>query len=178
MRLGRLDANQVAAVAATVAAVAAVAVSVWDNVQQRQFYQISVMPRMEYSPQRQGSAAGSLTLTNEGLGPAIVHSLHIGFCGNGPSSDFTSWNAARGAVERLGLTVTGYDDLREEEVLGQGQTVDWLQLETAGSAPADDPVQRFIDTVAFRIVYTSIYDEMFRLERRSDCLPSEEEPER
>lgn len=170
MPSSRLDASDVTAIAATVAALAAVAVSVWDNVQQREFYRVSVIPQLDYQQHKEGSESGGVTLTNEGTGPAEVDTLRIGFCGSGRTPTFESWNEARAAVEALELTLVGYHDLRSGELVGSGQTVEWVRVEAADPDAGGDPVQRFIDTVAFRIEYVSIYDEPFRVERRPDCL--------
>lgn len=160
------------AIAATIAALAAVGVAVWDNVQQRRFNRLSVVPRLDYSVQKAGSTEGSVVLGNEGIGPAEIRSVEIAFCDAEEARTFGSWNEARPGFGAYGLSLTGYSDLRDEDIVGTGRSFEWVRFEVRGEAPGGDPVQRVIDALAFRIEYASIYDDAFVLEREGSCLPA------
>lgn len=172
----RFGPTDVAALAATLAALAAVGVAVWDNVQQRKFNRLSVIPWMDYTLTKEGDTEGSVILSNEGVGPAEIRGLEIGFCGGDESASFTSWNQARGAMEDRELTLIGYHDLKNGEIVGQGHRTEWVRFESRDTTNPTDPIQLFIDEVAFRVRYTSIYDEAFSLERRAECLPAANPP--
>lgn len=177
MAFEKLDSSDITAIAATVAALAAVGVSIWDNVQQRRFYRVSVMPQLDYAPRKVGAVEGEVRLTNKGTGPAEIRAVRIGFCGNEQPRSFASWNEARSAIRELGLIVTGYHDLRQDELVGTGASIAWLRVESRDSIATGDPVQALIDALAFRIEYASIYGEAFELVRRADCLASAREPD-
>lgn len=166
----RFGASEIAALAATVAALAAVAVAVWDNVQQREFYRLSVVPSLDYLPSKEGTTEGAIALTNAGVGPAKVRHTRIALCGGSEISSFASWNAAREALRERGVTLTAYHDVREGEVVASGRTFDWARFESRDTAPGVDRIQDLLDALAFRIRYVSVYDEPFVVERRPECL--------
>lgn len=176
MPTGRLSSSNVTAIAATIAALAAVAVSVWDNVQQRRFNQLSVIPRLDYTIQKSGSVEGAVALSNEGIGPAEIRSVEIAFCDADDTGAFGSWNQARSRFDAYGLRLTGYSDLKDDDLVGSERSFEWVRFESPDDAPEGDPVQHLIDRLAFRIEYASIYDDTFVLEREGSCLSTSPGP--
>lgn len=165
-----LDSGDVTAIAATVTAVAALAVAVWDNVQQRELAERSVMPLLTANYDRSGASA-SVEVKNEGVGPALVRELRIDVCGTPEAGPYSTWSAARGTIEAAGLEMTGYGDLSDGAAIGSGQSVDLVAFRSRGEeSEAGDPVQELINQLAFEIRYESIYGETSFLSRRSDCL--------
>lgn len=168
----RLRADTVTAVAATVTAVAALAVAVWDNVQSRSYNRLSVRPLLVLDAQRNTSDRtdeGELTLSNQGVGPALLRELTIRYepIGGGPPVEFGTWGGLAAELRELGFTVTGWTDVAEDRAIGVDQEVVLFRFRIdRGSDGNDDrgggpDVQDVFEAVSFDVGYESVYGEMF-----------------
>ena len=168
----RLRADTVTAVAATVTAVAALAVAVWDNVQSRSYNRLSVRPLLVLDAQRSTSSEtdeGELTLSNQGVGPALLRELTIRYepIGGGATVEFDTWGGLAAELRELGFTVTGWTDVADDRAVGvdQGITLFRFQVDRDASdtdgAGASHDVQDVFDAVSFDVEYESVYGEAF-----------------
>jgi hypothetical protein len=137
----RLRADTITAIAATITAVAALVVTVWDNVQTREYNRLSVVPKLTLVVQRTGAENAVINLRNDGVGPAIMRKIEIRLVSpEGVKTSYASFANAHAALEDHGVQVTGYWDFDGG-------------LESASS----DPVQSLINGLSARISYESIY---------------------
>lgn len=155
-------AGTVAAAAATVTAIAAVAIAYWDNVQTRRHNRLTVLPYVVIERIQQDSSGynrGSVTVSNEGVGPAILHGLEIGMrTAAGRDTAVRYWGEAARIIADHGLEIRGWMDVDSGRALGVQRSVALLHFEAAGDS-ANPRVQRFLDGLRIRLRYSSVYGE-------------------
>lgn len=154
--------STIAASAATITALVAVAIAVWDNVQTREHNRLSVMPYVVLQRSQRDSAGvnrGELTMSNEGVGPAILKGLEIRVpTERGRDTVLTTWGSAAPLIRRQGLDVLGWADVVSESALGVQRGSVLLRLEAEGDS-ANPRMQAFLDHLRLRLRYASIYGE-------------------
>lgn len=171
----RLDSNTLAAVAATVTAVAALVVAVWDNVQSRDYNRISVRPYLVVEAQRETDSTrdrGEYVVSNQGVGPAVIRDVRLGFEGAGEGAETAEdWAELADEIRALGYNITGWTDLAAGRPVGVDHTIPLFSfyIERAGGdaegggAPLGlgRDVQDLIDALRIEIDYASIYGDEF-----------------
>lgn len=153
-------ASTITASAATLTAVVAVVIALWDNVQTRRHNRLSVLPYVVLQRVQHGSpgvARGEVTISNEGVGPAILRSLEIRLpAGSGRDTVVTAWGPAAPLIRRQGLEIRGWMDVDSGIALGVQRTSTLLRVEAEGDSGAIR-VQALLDSVGVRLRYASIY---------------------
>ena len=154
--------STIAAAAATFTAVVAVVIAVWDNVQTREHNRLSVLPYVVLQREQRDSGSvhrGQLTMSNEGVGPAILQVLEIRLpTESGRDTVFTTWGSAAPLIRRQGLQILGWMDIVRGSALGVQREGVLLRVEAQGDS-ANPRVQAFLDRLRLRLRYTSIYGE-------------------
>lgn len=155
----RLRADTVTAIAATITAVAALVVTVWDNVQTREYNRLSVVPKLTLVVQRTGADDAMIKLRNDGVGPAILRRVEIRLVGpDGAETTYASFASAHAELEGYGVQVTGYWDFDAGDALGVDRELTVLKFRSRGLEPlSSDPVQSLINGLSARLSYASIY---------------------
>jgi hypothetical protein len=147
---------------ATIVSGCALAVSVYQSFMMKKQLSASVWPHLEYNVS-QSKAAIKITLSNKGIGPAIVEKTDLKFQEK-PIRDFS---------EILRLMLNGnesyianysYSKFESELVISPNEEIVILELNSDSSI-----VQSFLknqDQIYFRVDYRSIFDEKFYLVER------------
>jgi hypothetical protein len=142
--------------------VVAVVIAVWDNVQTREHNRLSVLPYVVLQREQRDSGGvnrGQLTMSNEGVGPAILQVLEIRLpTESGRDTVFTAWGSAAPLIRRQGLQILGWMDIVRGSALGVQREGVLLRVEAQGDS-ANPRVQAFLDRLRLRLRYTSIYGE-------------------
>jgi hypothetical protein len=172
----RPNASTVTAAAATITAVAALAVAVWDNVQSRAYNRLSVRPLLVLDYQRNTAESvdrGELTISNQGVGPAIVRQVRIRYVpiSGGPDStaspgdtlQFEVWAELAGRLRELGFLVTGWTDLATDRPIGTDHSIQLFrfQVDRDDIPESGADVQDVFDAVTLDVDYESVYGESF-----------------
>ncbi len=138
-----VSAERVTAVAAIATALVALAVGIWDNVQTRQHNRLSVIPHLVFVAELgdvddSGSTAdiepregGTLSLRNEGVGPAVVDSVSVHVLG--PDSTRHTYPSLPEAEEPLetwhpGVEILGTTEIGSGSVIASGRDVPLLRF--------------------------------------------------
>jgi hypothetical protein len=172
----RPNANTVTAAAATITAVAALAVAVWDNVQSRAYNRLSVRPLLVLDAQRNTTDSidrGELTISNQGVGPAIVRRVRIRYVpiSGGPDAatasadtlEFEAWAELAERLRNLGFLVTGWTDVATDRPIGTDHSIQLFrfQVDIDDTPEAGADVQDVFDAVTLNVDYESVYGERF-----------------
>lgn len=172
----RPNASTVTAAAATITAVAALAVAVWDNVQSRAYNRLSVRPLLVLDAQRNTSDAtdhGELTISNQGVGPAIVRRVRIRYVpignhGEAAASpadtlEFEAWAELADRLRSLGFVVTGWTDLATDRPIGTDHSIQLFRFQSDRNETSESgaDVQDVFDAVTLDVDYESVYGESF-----------------
>jgi len=172
----RPNANTVTAAAATITAVAALAVAVWDNVQSRAYNRLSVRPLLVLDAERNTSESidrGELTISNQGVGPAIVRRVRIRYVPIGSDGaavaspadtlEFEAWVELAERLRNLGYLVTGWTDLATDRPIGTDHSIQLFrfQVDRNDTPDAGADVQDVFDAVTLDVEYESVYGESF-----------------
>lgn len=176
---GSISAETVTAVAAIVTAVVALAVGVWNNIQTRRHNRLSVIPHLvfvaelgdvdEPGDDREGAPreGGTLTLRNEGVGPAVVDSVSVHVLG--PDSTQRAHASLPEAAEPLeraqpGVEILGTTDIGSGSVIASGREVPLLRFAVDEGAVPDtlagegaDLAVALLDRLTMVVHYHSVY---------------------
>jgi hypothetical protein len=156
-------AGAIAAAAATVTAIMAIVIAIWDNVQSREHNRLSVMPyvvieRIQHDSS--GVARGEITVSNEGVGPAILRGLQIrvplGGANGTRDTTATRWGSVASIIQRRGLQIQGWADVDSGSALGIQRGGVLLRVEAEGEGAASR-IQEFFDHLRLRLRYASVY---------------------
>lgn len=154
--------STITASAATLTALVAVAIAVWDNVQTRKHNRLSVLPYVVIQRVQRDSAGinrGELTMSNEGVGPAILQELEIRLpLEGGRDTVLTAWGSAAPLIQRQGLQILGWQDIVGGSALGVQRGGVLLRLQAEGDS-ANPRMQALLDRLRLRLRYASIYGE-------------------
>ena len=154
--------STITASAATLTALVAVVIAVWDNVQTRKHNRLSVLPYVVLQRQQRDSAGvnrGEVAMSNEGVGPAILHRLEIRLpTEGGRDTVVTTWGSAAPLIQRQGLQILGWMDIVRESALGVQRGNVLLRVQAEGDS-ANPRMQAFLDRLRLRLRYASIYGE-------------------
>ncbi|HEU0014577.1 MAG TPA: hypothetical protein VFQ45_12880 [Longimicrobium sp.] len=160
MRLPSTLGSTIAASAATFTAVVAVVIAVWDNVQTREHNRLSVLPYVVIQRTQQQEGEGgtaTITMSNEGVGPAILQSVEIRVpTATGRDTVVSEWGAAAPYIQRMGLGIRGWMDVDSGIALGVQRSGVLLRAAAEGDS-AMIRVQQLLDGLALRLRYASIY---------------------
>lgn len=178
-----VSAETVTAVAAIATALVALAVGVWDNVQTRQHNRLSVIPHLVFvaqlgdvedpglEPEDDPREGGTLTLRNEGVGPAVVDSVSVHVLG--PDSTqlrYASLPEAAQPLERLepGVEILGTTDLGSGSVVASGRDLPLLRFAVAEEAVPDTLASEgnalavaLLDRLSIVVHYHSVYGDAY-----------------
>jgi hypothetical protein len=172
----RPNASTVTAAAATITAVAALAVAVWDNVQSRAYNRLSVRPLLVLDAERNTTEAidrGELTISNQGVGPAIVRQVRIRYVpipggsdstvSPGDTLEFEAWAELAARLREFGFLVTGWADLATDRPIGTDHSIQLFrfQIDRNDTPGAGADVQDVFDAVTLDVEYESVYGERF-----------------
>jgi hypothetical protein len=152
----KIRAESVTAVAATFTALAALAIAVWDNVQAREHNRLSVAPRLTIDMTQQNSTT-SITVRNDGVGPALVRRMDVRFSDPGGVIESQTWPEVAARFSEAGHPVGATWQFTAGDAIGvdRGFT---LFCVSAGEGPAAGPsVGDLIARLGVRIEYESIY---------------------
>jgi hypothetical protein len=172
----RLRADTVTAAAAVLVAVAALFVTIWDGIQTRQHNRLTVMPKLSLNLDLESASnrlRATLTLTNNGLGPALFEASAIRFRGARRGDGFyTSWLAFKDSLMAPGLNVTRALDLARDEAIALGRAYVLLAVEADSTTPPDAMYALF-ENLAVRIRYRSVYGDLQEVTIGEDPPPLE-----
>ena len=162
----KLNASTVAAAAATITAVAALFVAVWENVQSREYNQLSVRPYLMIEASRttrEGRDQGQLTLTNQGVGPAVIRSLQLRLADDPASGVYENWGHVASLLREQGVRVTGWTDLSPGRPLGIDRELTLLGFEqdVVDGTLQGPSVQDVIESLHIVIEYEAVYGDAF-----------------
>jgi len=150
----------VAAAAATATAVIAVTIALWDNVQTRRHNRLSVLPYVVIQRTQQDSSGvvrGEISMSNEGVGPAILRSLEIRLpAASGGDTSFTTWGDAAALVRESGVQIRGWMDVDSGSALGVQRDGMLLRV-VADGGDANRRIQALLDGLGLRLRYASVY---------------------
>jgi hypothetical protein len=152
----------ITASAATVTAVVAVLIALWDNVQTRSHNRLSVMPYVVLERTQHDSAGvarGTIEMSNEGVGPAILQRMEIRLADpTGRDTALETWSGAVPILGRYGLRVRGWMEIDSGSALGVQRSAALLRVEAEGDS-GRARLQTFLDRARIRLHYNSIYGE-------------------
>lgn len=180
---GGVSAETVTAVAAIATAVVALAVGVWDNIQTRQHNRLSVIPHLVFVAEfgavdeeegvlEGGSREGAtLTLRNEGVGPAVVDSVSVHLLGpDSTRREYATLPEATGPLERTepGVQILGTTDIGSGSVIAPGREIPLLRFAVDEAAVADtlagdgtDLAFAVLDRLTMVVHYHSVYGDAY-----------------
>jgi hypothetical protein len=152
----------ITASAATFTAIVAVLIALWDNVQTRHHNRLSVMPYLVLDRTQHDSAGvmyGSLAVSNEGVGPAILQKLEIRVAGaDGRDHAPRSWSEAAPTLQTFGVRIRGWAEVDSGSALGVQRGTVLLRVQASGDSGRAQ-IQSMLDHTRLRIRYASIYGE-------------------
>lgn len=150
----------IAAAVATFTAVLAVAVAVWDNVEMRKHNRLSVLPYVVLDHTRSDSGGltrAEVSMSNAGVGPAILHGLEIRFrTAQEEEMVAAVWGTVAPLITREGVQIRGWADVDSGTALGIQQQQRLLRIQAAGE-DSGDRVQGVLDRLRLRLRYASVY---------------------
>jgi len=161
-----LNQRSVIALMATVISVCAFCVSVYQTQLARRQQLASVWPYLSiggYGTANSTSQSWGLRVVNNGLGPAIIESVKIGFAGQA--------QPFKKIVDSLYIKTTRMDSLKtlnysineieRGNVISAGSTVEWLSfdLQFSSTPPGEPASKRFLPNLQLVIQYKSLYGE-------------------
>jgi hypothetical protein len=158
-----LRADTVTAIAAGVVAIAALFVTIWDSAQTRKHNRLTVMPKVSFNLNLSGEAGGvraTLSLTNNGLGPALYEGIAIQYRGARKGDGFyTSWLAFKDSIIAPGVIVTRALDIGRDEAMPVGREYVLLAVES-DSAVSPNAITEVFRGLAARVRYRSVYGDV------------------
>ncbi len=160
------SAGTVAATAATITAVAALFVAVWENVQSREYNQLSVRPYLMIEASRTTTGdldLGQLQLTNQGVGPAVIKSLQLRLADDPNSGVYENWGDVASLLREQGVRVTGWTDLSPGRPIGVDRELLLLGFEqdVVDGTLQGPSVQDVIEQLHIDIEYEAVYGDAF-----------------
>jgi hypothetical protein len=151
-----LTTDQVIALAAALIALAALGIAVWEGVMSRRHDRLSVGPLLVLRHHLGGSRGSlGLTISNEGLGPAVVTKCILEVDGEPCKEDGDNgWEAA---ISLLGLRDfrPRYTTVAPDGIIRPGDTV-WL-LSTTVTEDHVSGLSKALSRLNVRVSYESIY---------------------
>lgn len=146
--MGRKE-NKIASMLAIFIAILALVVSIYEGYEIRKHNRMSLRPYIDSSVFMHEDKLFRLTITNEGLGPAIVQEFSV--FANGKKVE--SWNDAMSEVGMKKFSRLG--NLKKGEIIAEGESVVLVQIDTL--------MEKY--GLKYILKYNSIYDERFTLSK-------------
>ncbi len=159
MRAWKINASTVA----TVTAVAAIALGIIDSMQTRAHNRLSVAPYLvtDYSLAAQtGQSVFTFSLSNEGVGPAIIRSVHVKLPPALGGKTYAGWGDVAKILEARGAKVPTYWNFEGGEALGVQRGRELATVILPGAVAAE--VMPLLTEIDIEVVYTSIYKQEFQ----------------
>ena len=162
-----------ASTVATITAVAAILLGIWDSTQTRRHNRLSVAPYLvvDYTVQASTEQSRySVSLTNEGVGPAIVRSVQITLPASLGGGTFDDWGEVAELLRTRGYTVPNYWNFEGGEALGvqkDRQLITAFMPRDAASAG----MQESIAGIQVVVRYASVYGDEYVASLHNDPAP-------
>jgi hypothetical protein len=166
--------NNTGNIVAIFIALCALGVSIWQGVETRKNYRLSVTPKLSIDTDWiSGSDEIGISVRNKGIGPAIIQCIEF----EKDNQLFKSKSTVRDysrfiAINYLsGTNITTYNwDLFPDEALAVGETANLYCLNNAHTHDVDKILQfrKILVGTRIRIEYKSIYEKEFFVERILD----------
>lgn len=155
-------AAEVIAIAAAIISAITMAATRSQAEQQRSHDMLSVRPSLDYTLHRLPATGVKLTVTNHGLGPAVVRAFFLRAKGCQVShEDFWDEIPGKMLAYRLGQSVEVYL-IESGSIIGTGASIDLIQWQSLErNTPEWDKAAADLDQVNCEIVYESMYGERF-----------------
>lgn len=142
-----------------ITAVAAIAIGVWDSTQTRKHNRLSVAPYLVVDYTISKTADGTtffVTLSNEGVGPAIMRSMEIRLPEAMGGTTASEWGPVVERLRALGITVPSYWNYGSGEALGVQKSREVFRAVLPAS-DKDDVLLQQLGDMQVNIRYRSIY---------------------
>lgn len=165
-----MTAQIIIAISAIVIALASLLVSVWASAANRKHHRLSVTPRLRVDYVHRPDQPIEVTLTNNGLGTAIVREFAV-LIDDSPVSG-TGPYAVVAALRSIGwmLRFSAYTPT-PDDALSAGERVVVFSFPLADTAEGELQLLReCLSRLTFKIRYESLYGDRFLLCRKADGL--------
>jgi hypothetical protein len=142
-----------------ITAVAAIVLGVWDSTQNRRHNRLSVAPYLDCSytmSANRDATAFVITVSNEGIGPAIVRSVEITMPVDLGGGSFDEWGSPVAALRERGIEVLSYWNFEPGEALGVQNTQELLRARVAQADGSAELLRQLAD-IRVTVTYASIY---------------------
>jgi hypothetical protein len=150
-----------ASTVATITAVAAIALGIVDSYQTRAHNRLSVAPYLvvDYTMSaRPGESSYTVSVSNEGVGPAVIESLEITLPASLGGGKYENWNEAVPLLRQRGARVPSYWNYSGGEALGVQRSRDLIQV-TVGSDRAEQLMPQLAE-IDVEVAYRSVYKDL------------------
>ena len=148
---------------ATITAIAAIGLGIVDSMQTRAHNRLSVAPYLvcDYTvAAAPNQSVYRVNLSNEGVGPAIIHSVRITLPQELGGKSYTSWTDVAALLRERGAQALTYWDYEGGEALGSQNQRELIRV----NVPAElvDTLMPMLTKINVEIEYASIYRQKFR----------------
>lgn len=144
---------------AMITAVTAIAIGVWDSAQTRQHNRLSVAPYLvvdfttQVSPEQ---ALFYITLSNEGVGPAVVKSVTINMPPSLGGGTFKEWQPVQELLRTKGVDVPTYWNFEGGEALGVQRSRELFRAIVSSGDQAEALLAE-LSQIKVSVRYASVY---------------------
>lgn len=150
-------------------AIFALIVSVWEGIETRQFYRLSVKPHLDIVRSYSGIGEKGLSIENNGLGPAIIKKINIK--NSSTIFDLTNVKDINNLLKSLNLDSAKITALRDGYLLKKETKEDIITIKTDDYRRKQDTLilkrfWNFIRNCEVFLCYESIYGDEF-----NSCSP-------
>jgi hypothetical protein len=162
-----------ASTVATITAVAAILLGIWDSTQTRRHNRLSVAPYLVVDYTVEASEEQSrytVSLTNEGVGPAIVSSVRISLPASLGGGTYDDWGQVASLLRTRGFTVPTYWNFEGGEALGVQKNRQLVAAFIPRSA-STAAMQERIAGIQIVVKYASVYGDEYEARLQNE-LPA------
>lgn len=166
MRLKLGNADRVVSISAIFIIVATLIVLIFQTNIMREQQRLSVLPYLMISNQYIGTPNYKLVLKNDGIGPAFIESIKVFYEGKIYEKDFARFMTDE-IPEFDSLTNVYYSNIGQWQLIPAGETINIFEVNQSivDSNKLYELIGKLIqkDSLDFQIVYSSIYNEKWRI---------------
>ncbi|MEW8293610.1 MAG: hypothetical protein AB2651_22050 [Candidatus Thiodiazotropha sp.] len=153
-----METSEIIAICAAIIALSATGVSIWQGYLNRRHFRLSVKPHLTVHWKNFSDEPVSFTLTNNGLGPAVIKSFILEVEGNLFEKEKTAiYHAALGELGLSGVYDVDTYAPTKGEAYAVGSSLPLLTF--TNSTEIYDQLFIALPKLKFKITYTSMYDE-------------------
>ena len=156
----RISSDTIISYSAIIIAVASIVVTIWQGIETRRHYRLSVRPKLEITFSSNKESFGYI-LTNNGLGPAIITKKKIFV--DGEEISYSGFSEYDDLINKLNLNdrKISHSGLYSGKTIKADDKLNIIRFSLNAGEKPDSLIREVYGRVGMEISYKSMYDEKF-----------------